>query len=289
MAAIRENPETQGKQIALVTGASSGIGRATAIALHEAGFFTVATAPEPADLEELQAKGCSTLRLDLTDEDSMRTAVETVENRYGSVYVLVNNAGYGQYGPIEEVPMEAVRRQFEVNLFGLVRMCQLALPGMRRMGHGRIINVSSIAGEISQPGSGFYHATKHALEAISETLRMETHAFGIEVVDIQPGPVATRFGEVAIATIPDTGPNSPYYAFKQNLAETTRNLLKFGGTGVLEAKDVADVIVKAATVIEPSTRYRVGAPSKLMSVLHNLVPDRIWEAAVSKMTPFETK
>ncbi|HYE36425.1 SDR family NAD(P)-dependent oxidoreductase [Methylocaldum sp.] len=289
MADTRINPASEDKLVALVTGTSSGIGRATAPALREAGFLTVATARRLADIEELKAKGCETAQLDVTDETSMREAVKTAEDRYGPVYVLVNNAGYGQYGPLEEVPMDAVRRQFEVNVFGLVRMCQLVLPGMRQAGRGRVINVSSVAGEISQPGAGFYHATKHAVEAINETLRLEASAFGIDVVDIQPGPVATNFAEVAVSTIPDTGADSPYRVFKQNLAETTREMLKFGRTGVLTAQEVAEVIVEAATASKPDTRYHVGAPSKLMSVLHGLMPDRVWDAAVSRMVPFERK
>jgi NAD(P)-dependent dehydrogenase (short-subunit alcohol dehydrogenase family) len=289
MADTRINPAPEGKSVALVTGTSSGIGRATALALRAAGFATVATARRSADIEELKAKGCETAQLDVTDDASMQNAVKAVESTYGRVDVLVNNAGYGQYGPIEEVPMDAVRRQFEVNVFGLVRMCQLVLPGMRRAGRGRIINVSSVAGEITQPGAGFYHATKHAVEAINETLRMEASAFGIDVVDIQPGPVATRFAEVAVSTIPDTGADSPYRVFKQNLAQTTQEMLRFGRAGVLTAQDVAEVIVEAATAEKPDTRYRIGAPSKLMSVLHGLMPDRIWDAAVSRLVPMEPK
>lgn len=167
------NPASENQSVALITGTSSGIGRAAALALKAAGFMTVATARRVADIEELKAKGCDTVQLDVTDEASMQNAVKTVESAHGRLDVLVNNAGYGQYGPVEEVPMDAVRRQFEVNVFGLVRMCQLVLPGMRRAGRGRIINVSSVAGEITQPGAGFYHATKHAVEAINETLRME--------------------------------------------------------------------------------------------------------------------
>ncbi|MGZ8218614.1 SDR family NAD(P)-dependent oxidoreductase [Methylomagnum sp.] len=277
-----DNPN---QQVALVTGASSGIGRATAIALREAGFQVAATAPDLAGIQDLADKGCETLRLDLTDEDSMRATVKAVEDRHGAVGVLVNNAGYGQYGPIEEIPLEATRRQFEVNVFGLIRMCQLVLPGMRRQGAGRIINVSSIAGEISQPGAGIYHATKHAVEAIGDTLRVELSAFGIDVVEIQPGSVATHFAEVAVQTIPDSGPDSPYRIFKQNLVETTRHMLQFGKPGMLTAQEVAEVIVKAATAGKPDTRYHVGVASKLMSLLHGLAPDRVWDAAVARLVP----
>jgi NAD(P)-dependent dehydrogenase (short-subunit alcohol dehydrogenase family) len=272
-------------RIALVTGSSSGIGRATALALNRAGFRTIATSPHIERLDALEAAGCEALHLDLTDESSMVEAVETVEELHGPIQVLVNNAGYGQYGPIEEVPIEAVRRQFEVNVFGLIRMCQLVVPGMRRFGSGRIINVSSVAGEVSQPGAGLYHATKHAIEAISDTLRMELGPFNIDVVDIQPGPVATNFAETAIAHIPDTGLGSPYLIFKRNLVATTRDMLSFKRPDVLTADEVASAIVQAATARRPDTRYHVGLSSKVTSLLHTVLPDRVWDFAVSRLVP----
>ncbi len=275
--------------VALVTGASSGIGKATAIALKEAGFLTYATAPDAGKLEELKAKGCETLALDVTDENSMREAVKTAERHNGAVQVLVNNAGYGQYGPIEEIPIDDVRRNFEVNVFGLLRMCQLALPGMRRHGAGRIINLSSVAGEMSQPGSGIYHATKHAIEAIDEALRIEVSYFNIQVIGILPGPVNTHFDEVAIAQIPDVGADSPYKIFKENLVKATRDMLKPGGTGVLEPEDVAKVIVEAATAENPDRRYHVGVMSKVMGRAHDLLPDSVWDAAIARMVPMDEK
>lgn len=275
--------------VALVTGASSGIGKATAIALKEAGFLTYATAPDAGKLEELRAKGCETLALDVTDENSMREAVKTAERHNGAVQVLVNNAGYGQYGPIEEIPIDDVRRNFEVNVFGLLRMCQLALPGMRRHGAGRIINLSSVAGEMSQPGSGIYHATKHAIEAIDEALRIEVSYFNIQVIGILPGPVNTHFDEVAIDQIPDVGADSPYKIFKENLVKATRDMLKPGGTGVLEPEDVAKVIVEAATAENPDRRYHVGVMSKVMGRAHDLLPDSVWDAAIARMVPMDEK
>lgn len=273
------------KTVALVTGASSGIGKAAALALKEAGFLTYATAPKLSDLEELKSKGCETLELDVTDENQAREAVKTVEEKSGVIQVLVNNAGYGQYGPIEEIPVEDVRRNFETNVFGLLRMCQLVLPKMRGAGAGRIINVSSVAGEMSQPGSGIYHATKHAIEAIDEALRMEVSGFNIQVVGILPGPVATNFDDVAVAHIPDTGTDSPYYIFKQNLAKMTHEMLKPGGTGVLNPEDVAAKIVEAATAESPSARYHVGVQSKVLGRVHDLVPDVVWDAAMSMIAP----
>lgn len=281
--------DSSAKKVALITGASSGIGKATAIALHEAGFLTVATAPVLADIADLKTKGCETAQLDVTNENSMQAAVKTAESFNGAVAVLVNDAGFGQYGPIEEIPLDAIRRNFEVNVFGLIRMCQLVLPGMRRAGEGRIINLSSVAGEIKQPGSGIYHATKHAVEAIDGALRMEVSGFGIDVVGIMPGPVNTNFDEVAVAAIPDTGADSPYFVFKQNLAKVTREMLKPGGTTVLEPEEVAGVIVKAATAAKPSTHYHVGMMSNVLATISGLLPDRIWDAAMERQIPTDKK
>lgn len=221
----------------------------------------------------------------MTDENQAKEAVKTAESRNGSIQILVNDAGYGQYGPIEEIPIDDVRKNFETNVFGLLRMCQLVLPKMREAGGGRIINVSSVAGEMSQPGSGIYHATKHAVEAIDEALRLEVNSFNIQVIGILPGPVATHFDDVAVAHIPDTGTDSPYYIFKQNLAKMTHEMLKPGGTGVLEPEDVAKKIVEAATADSPSARYHVGIQSKVLGRVHDLVPDVVWDAAMKMMAP----
>ena len=277
--------DSNGKKIALITGASSGIGKAAAKAFTEAGFQTFATAPNVADIADLEAHGCAVLPLDVTNETQAREAVRTAESVNGAIQVLVNDAGYGQYGPLEEIPIDAVRRNFETNVFGLLRMCQLVLPAMRNAGGGRIINVSSVAGEMSQPGAGIYHATKHAVEAIDEALRIEVGSFNIQVVGILPGPVNTNFDEVAIAQIPDTGTDSPYYIFKQNLAKMTREMLKPGGTLVLEPEEVAAKILEAATAGSPSARYHVGAMSNVMGRAHDLLPDAVWDAAMKMMAP----
>ena len=162
----------------LVTGCSSGIGHATAARLVADGHVVYATARRPETLESLAAAGAHPLELDVTDESSMRTAVAEVEREHGAVGVLVNNAGYGEYGPVEEVPLEAVRRQFETNVFGLGRMCQLVLPGMRAAGRGRIVNIGSMGGRITFPTGGWYHASKYAVEALTDALRVELSTTG---------------------------------------------------------------------------------------------------------------
>src|SRR5262249_5140272 len=155
-----------------------------------------------------------TLGLDVCDEDSMRAAVGAVERVEGAVGVLVNNAGYGQEGPVEEVPMHEVRRQFETNVFGLIRLTRLVLPGIRRQGWGKIVRRSSMGGKLTCPGGGLYHATKHAVEALSDALRFEVGAFGIDVIVVEPGPIKTRFGDTAVGSIGEMGASdSPYAAF----------------------------------------------------------------------------
>src|SRR4051795_6076398 len=171
----------------LITGCSSGIGRATAERLARAGYTVYATARKPESIADLEGAGCRTLALDVTDEESMSAAVRTVEEAEGAVGVLVNNAGYSQSGAVESVPMDAIRRQFETNVFGLVRMCQLVLPGMREQHWGRIVNISSMGGKFTFPGGGVYHATKHAVEALSDALRFEVAGFGVKVIVIEPG------------------------------------------------------------------------------------------------------
>src|ERR687896_405640 len=203
----------------LITGCSSGIGRATAERLAGVGWKVYATARDVEAILALTAYGCELLPLDVTDEGSMRAAVEKVERREGAVGVLVNNAGYSQSGAVEAVSMKKVRRQFETNVFGLVRMCQLVLPGMRRQGYGRIVNLSSMGGRLTFPGGGFYHATKYAVEAISDALRFEVRGFGVEVVVIEPGLIRTKFGDAAVASVPTE--DGPYAEFNQAVAAAT--------------------------------------------------------------------
>ena len=201
----------------LITGCSSGIGKAAAFAFVRAGFPTFATARNLADIEDLRAAGCETLHLDVTDEASMRAAVAAVEARFGAVAILVNNAGFPVHGPIEQIDIAAVRTEFETNVIGLIRMTQLVLPGMRQAGVGRVINVGSTAGRVILPGAGAYHATKFAVGAISRSLRPEVAPLGIEVVNIMPGPVQTRFQEKMYASIPESHADDPYAPFKKGL------------------------------------------------------------------------
>ncbi len=265
---------------ALVTGCSSGVGRAAALALRAAGFVTFATARDPAALSDLREAGCRVLALDVTDEMARVAAVRAIEDEFDAIGVLVNNAGYGQYGPLEEIPLDAVRRQFETNVFGGLRLSQLVLPAMRVAGRGRIINVSSVAGRVSIPGGGAYHASKFAVEALADALRPEVEPFGIDVVNILPGPIATHFEATLLKLIPDTGAQSPYRAFNINLVRKMSEFLRPGRFGVMTPEHVARTILKAATARHPHSRYSVGLYARLGPLGRALTPDRLVDFAM---------
>ena len=264
----------------LITGCSSGIGRATAEHLAQRGQTVYATARRLDSIRDLEGRGCRLLALDVCDEESMRAAVAAVEDAEGAVGALVNNAGYSQGGAIEEVPIEDVRRQFETNVFGLVRMTQLVLPGMRRQRHGRIVNLSSMGGKLTFPGGGFYHATKHAVEAISDALRFEVRGFGVDVVVIEPGLIRTRFGETAVASIESaTADDGPYADFNRGVAASTASVYQ-GPLGRLGAgpEAVARAIEKAISERRPRARYPVTASARVLMGQRRLMPDRLWDA-----------
>ena len=268
---------------ALVTGCSSGIGRATALALLRTGRPTWATARRPGTLGELADAGCRTVALDVTDEASMTATLDAVEDEAGAVGVLVNNAGYGEFGPVEEVPMDAVRSQFETNVFGLLRLTQLVLPGMRARGSGRVVNVSSMGGRMTLPGGGIYHASKYAVEAVTDALRFETRGFGIGVTLVEPGPVHSGFAEEATAA-PEGG--GPYAAFRRGVAERNARSYDRAGTRLTSTpEDVAAVIVRAAESSRPRARALVGPVSRALVWSHQVLPTRAWDAALRRGYP----
>ncbi len=268
----------------LITGCSSGIGRATAERLARRGYTVYATARRLESIADLEAKGCRLLALDVTDEDSMRGAAAAVEESEGAVGALVNNAGYSQSGAVESVPMEDVRRQFETNLFGLLRMCQLVLPGMRRARAGRIVNLSSMGGRLVFPGGGIYHATKYAVEALSDAMRFELAGFGVQVVVIEPGLITTRFGKTAARGVA-TG-DGPYADFNAAVATATASVYE-GPLSRLGAgpEAVAKTIEKAISADRPRTRYVVTASARVMLAQRRLLPDRLWDRLVGTSLP----
>jgi NAD(P)-dependent dehydrogenase (short-subunit alcohol dehydrogenase family) len=268
----------------LITGCSTGIGRATAERLARAGMTVYASARRPESIEDLKRAGCHAIDLDVTDEDAMRAAVEEVERAHGAVGALVNNAGYSQSGAVETVPLDDVRRQFETNVFGLLRMCQLVLPGMRREGRGRIVNLSSMGGKLTFPGGGIYHATKHAVEALSDAMRFEVRGFGVDVVVIEPGLIRTRFGDAAVASVP--AGDGPYAEFNKAVVAVMERAYD-GPLGRLGAGPdaVARTIERALTADRPRTRYKVSASARVLMGQRSLLPDRAWDAVVGTSFP----
>jgi short-subunit dehydrogenase len=266
----------------LITGCSTGIGRATAERLARSGWTVYATARRLDAIQDLATKGCRILALDVCDEGSMRAAVDAVERAEGAVGVLVNNAGYGQEGAFEATPMAEIRRQFETNVFGLIRLTQMVLPGMRRQGWGKIVNLSSMGGKLTFPGGAFYHATKHAVEALSDALRFEVAGFGIDVIVVEPGPIRTQFGDTAIGSITGPGGDDPAYAaFNTQVAAKIREAYE-GPMGRLASgpEAVAQVIEKALAKPRPATRYPVTAAARIMMGLRRWLPDRAFDAVL---------
>jgi NAD(P)-dependent dehydrogenase (short-subunit alcohol dehydrogenase family) len=279
--------ETHSKAV-LVTGCSSGIGRATAQHLAGKGWTVYATARRADSIADLEAAGCRTLALDVTDEASMKAAVEVVEGEHGAVGVLVNNAGYSQSGAVESVPIEDVRRQFETNVFGLVRLTQLVLPGMRNRHWGKVVNISSMGANFVFPGGGFYHATKYAVDAISDALRFEVKGFGVDVVIIQPGLIKTDFGNAAVGSMGDVEQDGgPYGSFNAAVGEATRGVYESGPLGKLGGgpEAVAKAIQRASTARRPKARYRVTPSAHLLIRQRSLMTDRMWDAMMRSQFP----
>ena len=270
----------------LITGCSSGIGHATAERLAADGWKVYATARRPETLADLKDAGCETLALDVTDEASMAAAVNEVVQAEGAVGVLVNNAGYSQSGAVETVPLDEIRRQFETNVFGLIRMCQLVLPGMRDQRWGKIVNIGSMGGRVTFPGGGIYHATKYSVEAISDALRFEVRGFGVDVMLVEPGLIVTQFGETASASVEATGDDGPYGRFNGHVAKMTEAayrgpLVRLGGGPEVVAKTIAG----ALRASHPKPRYEVTASARLMIAQRRFTPDRLWDLMMRTQYP----
>ena len=274
--------------VVLITGCSSGIGRETAKLLAREGYTVYATARRPESIADLGELGCRLLPLDVTDEESATAAVKAVEDAEGAVDVLVNNAGINEIGAMETVPLDLVRRIFETNVFGAIRMSQLVLPGMRRQRHGVIINLGSMLGRFTFPGMGSYCATKHSLEAISDALRHEVRPFGVKVSLIQPGMVRTEFGESAAERrASDDGVDGAYGNYNEAIAEFTHTW-KEGAAARLAcgADDVAETILKA--IKSPRARYRVAASARMLMATRKMLPDVAFDAFMRTQFPSPT-
>jgi NAD(P)-dependent dehydrogenase (short-subunit alcohol dehydrogenase family) len=266
----------------LITGCSSGIGAATAEHLIAEGWTVYATARRPETLVGLERAGCRILALDVTDEESRRRAVDQVVGAEGAVGVLINNVGYSQSGAVESVPLDRVRHQFETNVFGVIRMCQLVLPGMRSQRWGKIVNVGSMGGRLTFPGGGIYHASKYAVEALSDALRFELRGFGIDVILIEPGLIVTNFGQVAADTVVDDG---PYAQFNRRVAEITARAYRGPMAALGGAPEaVAKTIARALGARRPRARYPV-TPSARLMIGRRLAPDRLWDLLMRLQFP----
>jgi NAD(P)-dependent dehydrogenase (short-subunit alcohol dehydrogenase family) len=268
--------------VALVTGGSSGIGEATALKLQELGYTTYAAARRVQRMEHLTASGIRPLAMDVTDDESMQSAVQHILAEAGRIDVLVNNAGYGSYGALEDVPLSEARYQFEVNVFGAARLTQLVLPYMRQQRSGTIINITSMGGKIYTPLGAWYHATKFALEALSDCLRMEVEPFGIDVVVIEPGGVNSEWGGIAAQKLRTVSGSGVYAdqasAVAESLTSETNRRRQSPPTVI------ANTIARAVTARRPKTRYAVGYGARPMIFLHEVLPDRWFDAFMRRAT-----
>jgi NAD(P)-dependent dehydrogenase (short-subunit alcohol dehydrogenase family) len=257
---------------ALVTGASSGIGEATALQLAELGYTVYAGARRVDRMSDLAARGIRTKSVDVTEDGSMVALVETIIADTGRIDALINNAGYGMYGALEDVPIEEARRQFEVNVFGLARLTQLVLPHMRAQRDGYIVNISSMGGKIWEPLGSWYHASKFAVEGLSDSLRVEVAEFGIKVVIIEPGTIRSEWADIAAAQLEATSANTPYARQAKLVAAGLRaaeRLFIAAGPEV-----VAEVIGKAVQDPRPRTRYAAGGGARAFLLAERILPDR---------------
>jgi len=269
-------------KVALVTGASSGIGEATALKLQELGFTVYGAARRVDRMASLASRGVKVIAMDVTDDASMEAGVERIVAEAGGVDVLVNNAGYGSYGAVEDVPIDEARAQFEVNVFGAARLTQLVLPHMRAKRSGTIVNVSSMGGKIYTPLGGWYHGTKFALEALSDCLRLETAAFGIRVVVVEPGVIHTEWSGIAADKLRKVSGETAYGHQAAALAERMDS--DSGAPRRSPPSVIADVIGRAVTARRPRTRYVAGFGARPLMMLRRVLPDRGFDVVIRRVT-----
>ena len=261
----------------LITGCSSGIGAATARAFLEEDWTVYATARNPDDITDLAEEGCETAALDVTDDEEVEAVVDRIVEETGRIDALVNNAGYAQYGPIEDASVRDVHRQFDVNVYGPHRLTRAVLPHMRDRGEGAIVNVSSTVGRIAHPMGGVYCGSKAALEAMSDALRVEAGGFGVDVVLIEPGSVTSSFYDRADEEVTDGGERTEAYDGLYRAFEDAKLILGEGPLAI-EPEDVARKILHAASCTDPAPRYTVGTMARV-GVLARFLPDRWRDAA----------
>ena len=268
-------------KVILLTGASSGIGYDTAGALAQQGHKVYAAARRVERMEPLRQYGIVPLKMDVTDEASMQEGVKTLLDAEGRIDVLINNAGYGYFGAVENVPMDDARNQLEVNVFGLARLCQLVLPTMRAQHSGRIINTASVAGRSVFYYGGWYHVSKYAVESLSDALRMELKPFGIDVVIIEPGAIKTNWGIIAADHLIESSKGTAYEQTGTMMANNLRNM--YLSNTISDPAVVRKAIVRAVNARRPCTRYRIGRMANAIVFFHWLLPTRWWDAFLRLM------
>ena len=268
-------------KVILLTGASSGIGYDTAVALAHQGHKVYAAARRVERMEPLRQYGIVPLKMDVTDEASMQEGVKTLWDAEGRIDVLINNAGYGYFGAVENVPMDDARNQLEVNVFGLARLCQLVLPTMRAQHSGRIINTASVAGRAVFYYGGWYHVSKYAVESLSDAMRMELKPFGIDVVIIEPGAIKTNWGIIAADHLIESSKGTAYEQTGTMMANNLRNM--YLSNTISDPAVVRKAIVRAVNARRPCTRYRIGRMANAIVFFHWLLPTRWWDAFLRLM------
>ena len=268
------------RKTALITGASSGIGKAAARALCEAGFTVYAAARHTERMEDIKSDKIIPIALDLTDDASIERCVNTILKKEGHIDALINNAGYGSYGAIEDVPPEEARRQFAVNVFGLARLVQLTAPSMRGQNYGRIINISSMAGKVWTSFGGWYHAAKFAVEGLSDCMRVELSPFGIDVIVIEPGCIKTPWGGIAADNLIKTSKGGAYEAAAAKSAKTMRKLYSLN---ITKPEAIAKTIKKAVTAKHPKTRYMCGFLARPSVFIRRVFGDKIYDWILKKV------
>jgi len=265
-------------KIAIVTGASSGIGKVTALQLQKDGYIVYGVARRMEKMNDIKSKGIKTIQLDLIDDNSMVNCINSILETEGRIDVLVNNAGYGNYGSVEETPVEIARAQYEVNVFGLARMCQLVIPHMRMQKSGKIINISSVGGKVTPPFGGWYASTKHALESLSDAMRMELKQFGIEVIIIEPGVTKTEFSSHAYSSILEISGNGAY----KKTAVKAKKALESNGEKASPATVISETISKAIKANKPKSRYVCGYRAGITLTVKKLLSDKAFDKMLVK-------
>ena len=263
------------KKTVLITGASSGIGKATTEKLLDDGYTVYASARSTDKLKYLKARGAEILELDVTQDESMKSGVDRIKSECGRLDILINNAGYGSYGALEDVPMEEARHQFEVNVFGLGRLTQLVLPQMREQSFGKIVNITSVGGKIYEPLGSWYHASKFAVEGLSDCLRLELQPFAIDVIIVEPGPIRTEWGSIAIEKLMRMSGHTAY----AKAAQTGAKLLALSNDEKVasEPEVIANTISTALKAKQPKARYAAGTGAKFLVTFRKFASDALMD------------